>query len=129
MKYADRLRILASSWATANKKAMVLSDGAGADGEEKEGDEEKQDAAQASFSSNDESDFRKVAEKERAKTKSTKEKKKGGGFLGMMGGNKGGKNEAMDVEGGSGEKMEGGENSFKNTSVPTTYNDMFMFNA
>jgi len=122
-KFTVRLKIISSSWATANKKADELAEAqAGADGEEGENKEEGEGgsgevAAQAQIQV-DES-----AGKNQAKKTTKKAKKAGWGW-----GSKDKDDSAGD--GGSGKAGAGDSKSgFQDTNVPTTFNDMFMFNA
>jgi len=129
-KFADRLKILASSWATANNKkedefAEVVAPGEG----EEEGEEKDEKEKEAAASGNDNNQD--VGSKMMGNTDgpSAKKKKKGStkkkrwGFGGdKAGGDAGAGHEAKSMD-----DSEGG--SFRNTSVPTTYTEMFFFNA
>jgi len=117
LKFTDRLRILASSWATANNKRVEVAEGAGEEaGEAKTGETGEQGGQQQA------ADLQQRGQKEASEKKSRGKWGWGGG----SGGKKGGHG-SEEGEGGNGTREEG--ENFRNTSVPTTYNEMFMFNA
>jgi len=129
-KFAERLKILASSWAVATKKtdeemaeaegeaAAEGAEGAAAGGEDAVG-VNSQDVA-------DEEEKKKKLEMQKAAEANKKKK----GFGGNLFGNK--KNSGSEEHGaaGSGGKGEEGVgNDRSNTSIPTTFDEMFMFNS
>lgn len=110
IKYTDRLRILASSWATANNKQ---AEDTGAQGEEdEEGKDKTEEPGEAAV----------VAAKEQARAKEEQDRKKGSRW-GW------GTSNAMKQQTESKDDSGDRDTNFRNTSVPTTYNEMFMFNA
>jgi len=117
--YAERLRILATSWAMATKKSQdeldeqVNAEGvAEAEGREVDGE---------NLGTSGEGAGQPVTAAVLASAKDTKTKGKGMGWLGFK---KGAALAGQEVLGSSAEK-EGSTN----TSVPTTYDEMFQFNS
>ncbi|CAK0792946.1 unnamed protein product [Prorocentrum cordatum] len=128
LKYTDRLRILASSWATANNKKDELEGVAeDAEGEEGEGKEGEGTHSGEAAPKEEAAKMESLAEKDRGGKKGRKKKEtRGRGWFSGGGGDKGaqgmGHGKAKD-------SSEADGSSFRNTSVPTTYNEMFAFNA
>jgi len=115
VKFAERIQILTSSWATASKKAV--DEVAKGDAEEGASEEGYSGAS---------GEFGKKAKKTGVPASKGVETKKSKGkwFTGKKGSPRG---EAS--KGGTQSSGSEGSNDFRNTSVPTTYNEMFMFNA
>eukprot|EP00445_Apocalathium_hangoei_P063872 CAMPEP_0204120780 /NCGR_PEP_ID=MMETSP0361-20130328/7839_1 /ASSEMBLY_ACC=CAM_ASM_000343 /TAXON_ID=268821 /ORGANISM="Scrippsiella Hangoei, Strain SHTV-5" /LENGTH=580 /DNA_ID=CAMNT_0051072017 /DNA_START=40 /DNA_END=1779 /DNA_ORIENTATION=+ len=119
VKFSERLKLLNSSWATATKKgmdevAMAEAAEAGEDGETVAYGDVARSAGSAGFAAND-----KVQDKIKKRKSS-----KNGWFNGKKSSTAAEKAENAKETSGS-----EGVNDFRNTSVPTTFNEMFMFNA
>jgi len=130
VKFAERLKILASSWATATKKEDD-SEGLEEEAAAHEGGEENKDEAAAAgegqTSQEIMEDERKKKAAEQAMLDAQKKKKKG--FSKMFGG---GDNKASEEHAGVGageSKGDDGGKDMRNTSIPTTFDEMFMFNS
>jgi len=107
MKFTERLKILNSSWATANNRRL---------------DENGEEAAETMEAKEEKEEQKKEEQKKE------EDSKKGKGKLGgrFGGRDKGEGNRQEREESGSSEKE---ASTFRSTSVPTTFNEMFMFNA
>eukprot|EP00931_Biecheleriopsis_adriatica_P020756 TRINITY_DN13780_c1_g1_i1.p1 TRINITY_DN13780_c1_g1~~TRINITY_DN13780_c1_g1_i1.p1 ORF type:complete len:1125 (+),score=302.03 TRINITY_DN13780_c1_g1_i1:80-3454(+) len=125
VNFSERLKIIASSWATANNKAAELEntsgEGESKHGEEGEGDGEEGDA-EGEGEGEDEGEQNgmggegdmKANERKEGRADYGKGKGKGKGFKGK----------------GKGESGEAAEGTKKSTmKVPTTFNEMFLFNG
>ncbi|CAK0879603.1 unnamed protein product, partial [Prorocentrum cordatum] len=127
LKFADRLKVLASSWATANNKkedefaeAMAPAEDEEKEGEEK-GENEGDDVKKAV---DDQQEIMMGAKKDAPSVKKKKQKSRGWGFGSAKDADKQGPGHEMIK---NSEEADG--SSFRNTSVPTTYTEMFFFNA
>jgi len=107
VKFAERLKLLSSSWAIATKKEAAVAEGEeGAEGEGAASDEHSGEVQQVD-------------------AKVPKKQKTGGGW--NFGKSKKGSESGSKEQNESGASS--GGKSFQNTTVPTTYQEMFMFNA
>eukprot|EP00445_Apocalathium_hangoei_P037432 CAMPEP_0203957016 /NCGR_PEP_ID=MMETSP0359-20131031/89054_1 /ASSEMBLY_ACC=CAM_ASM_000338 /TAXON_ID=268821 /ORGANISM="Scrippsiella Hangoei, Strain SHTV-5" /LENGTH=324 /DNA_ID=CAMNT_0050890821 /DNA_START=38 /DNA_END=1008 /DNA_ORIENTATION=+ len=119
VKFSERLKLLNSSWATATKKgmdevAMAEAAEAGEEGEAGASGDVARNSLSAGFAANDQ-----------VQDKSKKPKSwKNGWFSGKQS-----STPAEKAEHAKEKAASEGVNDFRNTSVPTTYNEMFMFNA
>jgi hemoglobin-like flavoprotein len=119
--FSVRLKILASSWATANNKANEL------DQLDEAGDDDgKVEAVGSSEGANP--GVQEDAAEQKKESAAERRAGKRGGFFGF------GEKDDVDAKDSGGGVRAGssevrGESAFRNTSVPTTFNEMFMFNA
>ncbi|CAK0822872.1 unnamed protein product [Prorocentrum cordatum] len=124
VKYTDRLKILASSWATANKKEYTV---ATTDEDEEAGSKETDIAFQSAEDIRAEEKAKmEAANEKQVNVQKTKRNKRGSGWFFSRDAS------SHDVTTGHGKRKELDDsdgNSLRNTSVPTTYRDMFTFNA
>jgi len=122
VKFSERLKTISASWAQATKKAVdevALAEDEGKDGEEAQGGEEGGGSGSAEEQAAGAGKGLEAAAAEKKRRKTTKS---------WFGGSKAssGKEGAADASevAGSGDKAD-----FQNTSVPTTYDEMFLFNS
>jgi len=102
LKFQDRLKILQSSWATANNSASS-------------------DFVEAAETAAAEAANAAAGEEEHPNA--MEEEKKKGGLFGKA------KTQKVEKADSFGGKLEAGADIMRNTSVPTTFNEMFLFNA
>jgi len=128
VKFAERLKILASSWAVATKKEDD------AEGELEEAEANAEEGADAKAAEGDagttsgEVDDQQAKKKKAEMEKAAMDKKKSKGKFGNMFG--AGADKAEEHAGAAGETGgEEGTKDMRNTSIPTTFDEMFMFNS
>eukprot|EP00449_Zooxanthella_nutricula_P042606 CAMPEP_0198611148 /NCGR_PEP_ID=MMETSP1462-20131121/157250_1 /TAXON_ID=1333877 /ORGANISM="Brandtodinium nutriculum, Strain RCC3387" /LENGTH=701 /DNA_ID=CAMNT_0044342953 /DNA_START=1 /DNA_END=2104 /DNA_ORIENTATION=+ len=124
-KFAERLRILITSWNQASSKATDQADGE--EGEEAqdglEGDADKEQLEDGSGQAD--------AAYEAAAAETTSARKSKTATFAWFGTTQSAKmaKSKSTVSAGAGDKEHGGTSDFRNTNVPKTFEDMFVFNA
>jgi len=130
VKFAERLKVLSSSWATATKKDEELMEeleAEAAEGGAKEGDAADMGTTSQDVNAAEEAE-KKKKEAAKAAELAKKQKKKGMGMGNLFGGKAQGGSEEHGVSKGEGESGEGSAKMGQG-SIPTTYDEMFMFNS
>ncbi|CAK0847963.1 unnamed protein product [Prorocentrum cordatum] len=122
---------MGASWATANNKVddvEAMQQEEEAEGAEREGEGKEEvtlgNASAEAIRAEEKAKKEAAAEKEKAR-----QKKKKRGWFASGGGGQDGNGVHVGTGKGNKESADADSSSFRNTSVPTTYNEMFAFNA